>query len=433
MRRLALALASACVPCLAGAAGLTVRVEHAIVSHDGITEDYARAIARTAAAARAAAIEQFGFDMPQTIHVDVRREPGAAVRLFNDGDDRLFLTIRSERDLQPPSQSGIFHIYGLCHEVAHLALYRPVRDRGWLTTAAAEGWAHYLGSRLVDAVHGREGKGLWPDRYDYLADGMARLERELATGRGAPTTRGARAWIALERIVGDRGFAPIFAAWGKARIDPTDPGPAAREALLAAAPDKPVGDWWKKAEPLLLLRRPKSGFAARTASPGALTGRPTELAHDDGTPAGKKSMAGSGHAVRFKVNGDGWYLAAVSVHGSRYGLPQPPREEFHVWLCDADLKPIAHFAFPYAKFAPGAPKWVALDVKPTEVPGAFTVCVGFNPTATRGVYVHHDAEPGGNSVVGLPGGTGQPFSQGDWLIRVKVDRLKAGDALRRNE
>jgi hypothetical protein len=430
MKRLAAIVACVSICPLAQAAEATVRLDHAVVRYEGITEDYAQAVARTVEAARSVAAEQFGFDMPQTIEVSVRSDADAKVRLFNDGKDRFSLTVRSEQDLRRPSQSGIFHIYGLCHEVGHLAMYRPIRDHSWLTTAAAEGWAHYLGSRIVDAVHAREGAKLWPDRYDYLADGMARLKRQLGAGKGEPITRGSRAWMALGKIVGDKGFAPIFEAWGKAEVDPTDPGAAARKALLAANPDKRLSAWWNKAEGLFIFRRPKSGFAARTAPAEALTGRPAELAHDDGASAGKSSIAGSGHAVRFKVDGDGWYVTAVSLYGARYGYPQAPKEDFHVWLCDSDFKAIADFPFPYAKLTRGNPKWVTLALQPTNVPSEFIICAGFNPTATKGVFIHYDKEGSGNSLTGLPGGGSGAFSGGDWLIRAKVDRLKGADPLR---
>lgn len=430
MKRVALAAVWLCLCPLSRAAEETVRLDHAVVSYEGIGKDYAEAIAGTVAAARAIAVEQFGFDMPDTISVSARCDAKAGAGLFNDGSDRFFLTVRSERDLRRPSQSGVFTIYGLCHEVGHLAMYRLIRDHGWMTAAAAEGWAHYLGSRLVDGVHAREGQKLWPDPYDYLDDGTARLKRQLASSTRGTVTRGAAAWLALGEVVGDKGFKPIFEAWGKADVDPTDPAAAARKALLAVHADKRgAADWWDKAEPLFVLKRPRSGFAAQTVPPATLSGRPMELAHDDGAPAGKRSTAGGGHAVRFKAAGEGWYLTAVRIHGSRYGLPQPPKEDFHVWLCDAEFRAIADFPFPYARFARGEPGWVTLDVKPTGLPSEFIVCAGFNPTATKGVFVSFARTGSGNSLAGIPGGKAEPFPEGDWLLRVKVDQLKSANPL----
>jgi len=406
------------------------REDHVAVSYSGIDETYAKAIARTVRAARAAAVKQFGFDMPDTIAVRVRCDPAASVRLFNDGQGRFFLTVRSGRDLRKPAATGIFHLYGLCHEVGHLAMYRLIRDHSWMTTAAAEGWAHYLGSRLVDAVHAAEGKDLWPDAYDYLADGTKRLNGQLAGSRRSPSLQGAALWKGLAAIVGDKKLPAIFGAWGKAQVDPTDPGAALRKALLAAHADKRLAAWWDRAERVFVLKRPRSAFAARTAQPGDLSGKPVELVDDDGQPAAKRSIAGSGHAVRCTSNGPDWYLTAVKIYGARYGYPRPPREDFHVWLCDKDFKAIADFPFPYAKFARGQPRWVTLAVKPTLVPAEFILCVGFNPTATKGVFVYHDREGGGRSLTGLPGRPGRRFDGGDWLLRASIDQLKAANALK---
>ena len=105
-------------------------------------------------------------------------------------------------------------------------------------------------------------------------------------------------------------------------------------------------------------------------------------------------------------------------------------ENFHVWLCDADFKVIADLPFPYGKFTRGAPRWVTLPVKPTNVPPKFIICAGFNPTRTKGVYVHHDGEGSGNSFSGLPGRGKRAFSTGDWMIRVTLDQPKTADPLK---
>ncbi|HEY4758951.1 MAG TPA: hypothetical protein VIH42_00065 [Thermoguttaceae bacterium] len=59
---------------------------------------------------------------------------------------------------------------------------------------------------------------------------------------------------------------------------------------------------------------------------------------------------------------------------------------------------------------------------PILVPEEFIVCAGFNPTATKGVYVHFDGEGSGNSLTGLPGAEAEDFQEGDWMIRVKVSK-----------
>lgn len=417
---------------LAALAEESLRLDHVAVTYSGVDQDYAKALGRTVEAARAAAVEQFGMDMPETITLSVSLDPKGGTRLFCDGQDRLFLTVRNTRDLRKPSSSGVFHIYGMCHELGHLGMYRAVRDHAWLTTAAAEGWAHYLGSRIVDAVFKREGAELWPDRYDYSEDGMKRLEGQLAGAGPSPVVRGAGLWKELVDIVGDKGAARIFQAWGKTTYEPAEPGKSLGEALAAANSDKRLSAWWSRAESEFVFKRPKSGLAAHTAKKEQLVAQPRELAHDDGAAAGKNSFAGSGHAVRFEVPGDSWYLTGVRIHGSRYGVPAPPKEDFHVWLCDKDFKVIADFPFPYGSFARGQEAWVPFEVSPTNVPPSFILCVGFNPTATKGVYVSRDAAAGEHSLVGLPGGGSEPSQEGDWMIRASVDQIAGANAVARD-
>ncbi|MBE3069258.1 MAG: hypothetical protein IMZ66_03375 [Planctomycetes bacterium] len=142
-------------------------------------------------------------------------------------------------------------------------------------------------------------------------------------------------------------------------------------------------------------------------------------------------MAGGGHAVRFEAPGDGSYLVGVSIYGSRYGGQPAAADTFHVWLCDEAFKTIADFTVPYTAVEGGAPKWVRLPVAPTLVPAKFIVCVGFNPTASKGVFVHYDGAGGGESLSGLPGEEGSPFAKGDWMIRAAVDQSKSARAPRR--
>ena len=372
------------------------------------------------------AVEQFGFDMPETIHVSATVSAGTGTRLFNDGADRINLTVPSEAKLRRPAVTGTFHLYGFCHEVGHLAMYRVIQKRPWLSSAGAEGWAHYAGSRILDAVYAREGEKLWPDAYNYLDDGMARLRKQLAAPNPTPTSQAAGLWLSLAEILGDKGLAPLFSAWAKVQVDESKPGIELGKALMAQGDSAKLEPWWQKAQPVLLVASAKSGFAAQGKDAGQIKGPRKELAKDDGVSAGKLSSAGSGHAVRFDAPGKECYLTAVRIFGSRYGQPQPPRENASIWLCDAEFKKIAEFPCPYYLFQRGDPKWVTIPVKPTQVPAEFIICVGFNPTGTKGVFVHHDAAGSGSSYLGLPGSKGRPFGKGDWLIRATVQEAASG-------
>ena len=249
----------------------------------------------------------------------------------------------------------------------------------------------------------------------------ARLRKQLAAPNPDPTTQAAGFWLALDEILGDKGLAPLFDAWGKLAPDQAKPEAQLKSALLALGDKDRLEAWWTQAAPVLFVSNPKSTFATQTKTAAQLKTPPKELAKDDGTSAGKTSMAGGGHAVRFEADGE-QYLTAVRIFGSRYGQPAAPRENAFLWLCDAEFKPIASFAVPYGSFERGEAKWVTVPVTPTRVPQKFIVCVGFNPTATKGVFVHYDGAGSGDSFQALPNRPGRAFSKGDWLIRAVVQQ-----------
>jgi hypothetical protein len=113
--------------------------------------------------------------------------------------------------------------------------------------------------------------------------------------------------------------------------------------------------------------------------------RTTCLKHDDGPQEDKRSMTGAGHAVRFECpNGEKWYVEAVSIHGSRYGTPRAPDEDFQVVIANNDLTQTSEIKKPYSLFKRGKEDWVRFGIDPIEVQGAFHVAVFFNPTRTKG-------------------------------------------------
>lgn len=400
------------------------RSGHTAVIYDGIEPAYAEAIAQVAEVARESAIKRFRFEMPGTVEVRVTLDPQRPTRLFTDGHGGIVLEINSPANLRKPSESGVYNLYGICHEIGHLAMHRAIPNRPWMTSTASEGWAHYLGSEIVDDLYATEKEDLWPDSYNYLADGTARLESQLADGNPPDIARAAGLWKEFVEIVGDARVALAFEAWSEADVDLTDPGVALQQALRGVETDPRLARWWNKAEPVFVSKRSKSGFTARTAKPEDLLGRPLERAHDDGVQVGKGSFAGNGHAVRFAAPGNGWYLTEVRIYGSRYGSWRTPKDDFHIWLCDKDLKIIADFAKPYGHFKRGRPRWVSLPIEPTKVPSEFVICVAFNPTLTQGVYLGYDASDSGHSLIATAGKPGEAFGAGDWMIRVKLDQLK---------
>jgi hypothetical protein len=238
----------------------------------------------------------------------------------------------------------------------------------------------------------------------------------------------------LEKIIGQKEFAKLFSAWQAAQIDLANPAPAASKILFELKPDqKPALEkWWQSASPLLVQKRDASAFKAQTIAANKLSGKPVEIALDDGTDEGKSSVAGGGHARKFTAPGGGeWYLTRIDIRAARYGPGQAPATQFEVALCDAQNKPIASWKKGYAMVPRAAQlDWIRIDIPPTRVPAEFNICVAFNPTASSGIYMGYDTSTSGNSRVATPGQEGNAFSKGDWMIRVHLDQPKDADALK---
>lgn len=411
----------------------TAKSDHAEVSFDGIGAKEAQSIADTIAAAWKVYVDDFAADMPEKVTGSVECGAKQPTRLWTDGWDRLFLTIPDRRKLAPPAKSGVFNLYGMCHELGHMAMYRTLKDHGFLTHAALEGWAHFAGSVVVDRVHAAKGPSLWHEPYDYLQDGTARLDRQLASKAPGDTALGAGAWKKLDAIVGRKSLAKLFARWQKDQPRGAD---AVYASVAAEFPEheKALAAWWKEGAAKLLVEPPPeaSSEARVTVEPKLLAGKPVEQKGDDGTAEGKRSIAGGGHARKFAAPGGGqWFVTSISVHGGRYGPSKAPDTKFDLALCDVQMRPIATWSFRYADFAYGGEDWAKFALQaPTRVPtGEFYVCLDLKPTATNGVYVSIDESTTGASLFATPGRAGRPLDKGDWMIRVTLDRRADKDAL----
>jgi hypothetical protein len=76
-------------------------------------------------AARRAFVEDFGFDMPDTITLDVKVAADHNASPWTDGESRPFLRGRSREQLlaRPAPGRGFYSLYGMCHELGHVAMY----------------------------------------------------------------------------------------------------------------------------------------------------------------------------------------------------------------------------------------------------------------------------------------------------------------------
>jgi RNA polymerase sigma-70 factor (ECF subfamily) len=160
---------------------------------------------------------------------------------------------------------------------------------------------------------------------------------------------------------------------------------------------------------------------AQATQPAAAPRPATLLKYSDQKPDGRKSIAGSGEMIRFELPDANQRVRAIKIHGSRYGYPRPPAEDFEILFLNEDMSEVLHEQkAPYSLFQRGEAKWVTVRFdKPLPVSKVFWVLVNFNAERTKGVYVSYDNSTSGeHSRVGLP--PDQPAQeagiQGDWMI-----------------
>lgn len=146
----------------------------------------------------------------------------------------------------------------------------------------------------------------------------------------------------------------------------------------------------------------------------------TSLKYGDGKADGKQSLGGTGQLIEFVGPSGGTKLAGLRVHGSRYGMPQPPDESFLIYFLSPDRMQILHTEMaPYSLFKRGAEEWVTITfAKPVDLPEKFWTALDFRAHQRKGVFVSYDtSSKGKHSLIGLPGTpTTEPKFGGDWMI-----------------
>ena len=155
---------------------------------------------------------------------------------------------------------------------------------------------------------------------------------------------------------------------------------------------------------------------------------PDQLAvkYHDGTPEGKKSIAGTGEMIQFSPPSETQKLRGLRLHCARYGSPQAPKEDAKISVVGEDGKTVLHTEMvPYSKFERGESKWTGIVFKsPVKVEKSFWVILEFNAAQTKGVYVSFDTSTGGKySKIGSAGGESKPVTTGgDWMIEALLTK-----------
>ncbi|MFH2002559.1 MAG: hypothetical protein ABIK28_23000 [Planctomycetota bacterium] len=186
--------------------------DHVWIQYVEVPLCYAKAVANLYECCHQVLEKEFGLKdsfcvVPgKRLHVHLLAGEERELQLFTSPESTDFpLVVNTmptwKRGLSPPDQGGPHIVYGLCHELGHVLM-------GWMDSRHQ--WAHYVGSKLVNRVVEKLGEKLWPQPYDYLAEGMARYMGEI---EGQTPKRDTDAGTA--RIFYDVGNRFGLDIWGK--------------------------------------------------------------------------------------------------------------------------------------------------------------------------------------------------------------------------
>ena len=142
----------------------------------------------------------------------------------------------------------------------------------------------------------------------------------------------------------------------------------------------------------------------------------------DDTSEGKRSLAASGHCEEFTCPEGVKFVESVMIFAGRYGLPEPPQEDFHVYILNDKQEILADIPVPYSTVERADMRWYTITTPAIEVPKKFFVAINFNPHQTKGIYLGYDSNvQQSHSFMGLPDSGFTPVKEKyDWMIRLAM-------------
>lgn|GEM_PF-7075637 len=151
------------------------RARYFRVLNDGFPAKYGRAIARVADAAVGAYRSVLKLDIPsfycnERIRICLRLDPSIRhPRLFFQPAllPSINYCVGDVRSLRSPVVGGPHHVYGICHELGHLALFMVSESSSEVDSGVSEAVADFLASSILRRLGRTLGTNAWPDAYEY--------------------------------------------------------------------------------------------------------------------------------------------------------------------------------------------------------------------------------------------------------------------------
>ena len=145
----------------------TLSGKHFRVSYPKSLQAYAKAFLQIGDAAWEAYRELYNLTLPEPIELQIRLVPEkgeGSASLWTDGQRFIFLEVGSEKPLLSPEEGGAHNVYGICHELGHIAIYSRISQIFGIPEGVAEGWAHYFGSVITSHLFEKLGAEVYLTR-----------------------------------------------------------------------------------------------------------------------------------------------------------------------------------------------------------------------------------------------------------------------------
>ncbi|MFA5316338.1 MAG: hypothetical protein WC369_02835 [Dehalococcoidales bacterium] len=164
----------------------------------------------------------FGLGFPAQVFIVAERDPKNPNMLNTDGTKTVYFTFRGDKDLLSPRESGFLHIFGISHELGHIAFSRSFAEgftlKDDMAGAVYQAWADYSAAkRIIPFIHGSCNYCPWPHPYDFLAEeGPRHLSAFLRAKGIAPWTKTyIKLFDAVDKTKGPRELGKLVKKYGR--------------------------------------------------------------------------------------------------------------------------------------------------------------------------------------------------------------------------
>lgn len=233
--------------------------DHFLVKYEAEAETYARASVKILEYTRELAI-QYGFDLPHKLQFSVLRSDRNVLYFDYKKLKGITWEYNSMTNFLPPEESRKKNVYGLCHEIGHLCMYRsvPVKNN-WMSGDFRESWADFFGNYIIDTVYEHLGAACWPEPHDYKETaGMVFLLSRIAKDdpEWMSFNRASQYWYEMHTRLGFQGFTRFFQELHKQKVRNPNAGEEYLEVLSMFIPEDDLHEWFEPYAEYLIVHTP---------------------------------------------------------------------------------------------------------------------------------------------------------------------------------